>query len=159
MPAVSSPGGGPGGAAPSLPRTWRPLGVRVAGIVLGAGLLACFALAWVGFDQETRDKFTAFQLGTLVFLGLLAFSVWFALVRCRVVAEPERLVVVNGYRRRELAWAQVVAVQLPRGAPWVTLDLADGSTVAAMGIQGSDGDRARRAVRELRSLVEQRSAR
>ena len=117
------------------------------------------ALAWVGFDQETRDKFTAFQLGTLVFLGLLAFSVWFALVRCRVVAEPEGLVVVNGYRRRELAWAQVVAVQLPRGAPWVTLDLADGSTVAAMGIQGSDGDRARRAVRELRSLVEQRSAR
>ncbi len=151
MPAGSSP--------PPLPHTWRPLGVRVAGIVFGAGLLVCFALAWIGFDQETRDKFTAFQLGTLAFLGLLAFSVWFALVRCRVVAEPERLVVVNGYRRRELAWAQVVAVHLPRGAPWVTLDLADGSTVAAMGIQGSDGDRARRAVRELRSLVEQRSAR
>lgn len=159
MPAGSSTGPGQGDAAPALPRTWRPMGVRVAGVVLGAGLLLCFGLVWVGFDQETRDKFTAFQLGTLVFLGLLAFSVWFALVRCRVVAEPARLVVVNGYRRRELEYAQVIAVHLPRGAPWVTLDLADGSTVAAMGIQGSDGDRARRAVRELRSLVEQRSAR
>lgn len=146
MPAGSS-------GAPPLPRTWRPLGVRVAGIVFGAGLLVCFGLAWIGFDQETRDKFTAFQLGTLAFLGLLAFAVWFALVRCRVVAEPERLVVVNGYKRRELAWAQVVGVHLPRGAPWVTLDLADGSTLSAMGIQGSDGDRARRAVRELRALV------
>ncbi|HYF71620.1 MAG TPA: PH domain-containing protein [Nocardioides sp.] len=157
MPAGSSAAGAATGGAPSLPHTWRPLGVRVAGVVLGAGLVVCFGLAWIGFDQETRDKFTPFQLGTLAFLGLLAFSVWFALVRCRVVAEPERLVVVNGYRRRELAWAQVVGVRLPPGAPWVTLDLADGTTLSAMGIQGSDGDRARRAVRELRAVVDRQS--
>jgi hypothetical protein len=48
----------------------------------------------------------------------------------------------------------VIAVRLPPGAPWVTLDLADGNTVAVMGIQGSDGARARLAVRELRALVE-----
>jgi hypothetical protein len=66
-------------------------------------------------------------------------------------------VVVNGYRRHELAWPQVVGVHLPPGAPWVTLDIADGTTVSAMGIQGSDGDRARRAVRDLRRLVEAKS--
>lgn len=152
MPAGSEPH-----AAVPLPHTWRPLGVRVAGIVLGAGLLLVCALAWVGFDDETRARFTAFQRGTLVFIGLLAFALWFALVRSRVVAEPERLVVVNGYRRREFEWAEVIAVRLPPGAPWMTLDLADGTSVSAMGVQGSDGDRARRAVRELRDVVVERT--
>jgi hypothetical protein len=145
MPAVSEP--------VALPHTWRPFGVRMAGAVLGGGLLVVCAMAWIGFDAETQARFTWFQRGTIVFFGLFAFALWFALVRSRVVAEESRLVVVNGYRRRDFAWAEVVAVHLPPGAPWVTLDLADGTTVAAMGIQGSDGDRARRAVRELRALV------
>lgn len=154
MPAASEPG-----RVPALPHTWRPFGVRMAGTVLGAGLLVVCGLAWVGFDDETQDRFTPFQRITILALGLLAFAVWFALVRSRVVAETDRLVVVNGYRRREYEWAQVVAVHLPPGAPWVTIDLADGSTVAAMGIQGSDGNRAKQAVRELRATVEQQSAR
>jgi Na+/melibiose symporter-like transporter len=136
-----------------LPHTWRPFGVRMAGAVLGGGLVVVCAMAWIAFDAETQARFTWFQRGTLGFFGLLAFTLWFALVRSRVVAEESRLVVVNGYRRREFEWAEVVAVHLPPGAPWVTLDLADGTTVAAMGIQGSDGTRAKRAVRELRSLV------
>ena len=82
----------------------------------------------------------------------------FALIRSRVVAYADRLVVVNGYRRHEYEWAQIVAVRLPPGAPWVILDLADGTTASVMGIQGSDGDRARTAVRELRSLVAAASA-
>jgi hypothetical protein len=128
------------------------------GIVLGAALLVVCGFAWFGWDAETRARFTTFQRATLVFLGLLAFSCLYALIRSRVVAERDRLVVVNGYRRHEYAWAEVVAVHLPPGAPWVTLDLADGTTAAAMGIQGSDGDRARRAVRELRRLVAAGSA-
>lgn len=141
----------------SLPHTWRPFGVRMAGTVLGVGLLVVVVFLWIGFDAETRAKFTTFQRGTVVAVGLLGFTVWFALVRSRVVAETERLVVVNGYRRREYEYAEIVAVHLPPGAPWVTLDLADGSTVAAMGIQGSDGDKARRAVRELRAVVDAKS--
>jgi hypothetical protein len=152
MPAASDPG------QVSLPHTWRPFGVRMAGTVLGVGLLLVCVLTWVGFDAETQAKFTTFQRGTVVAVGLGGFAAWFALVRSRVVAETERLVVVNGYRRREFAWAQVLAVHLPPGAPWATLDLADGTTVAAMGIQGSDGTRARQAVRELRLLIDRQSA-
>jgi len=147
MPADSEP------ALPGLPHTWRPLGPRLAGIIFGVALLVVFGFAWFGFDAETRARFTTFQRATLVFLGLLAFSCMFALIRSRVVAEAERLVVVNGYRRREFAWAQIVAIHLPPGAPWATIDLADGTSTAVMGIQGSDGDRARRAVRELRRLA------
>ena len=158
MPAGSDPArvaGQDGDYAVVLPHTWRPIGPRIAGAVLGLALVAVCAAAWFGFDEETRAKFTIFQRGTLAFLGLLAFASMYALIRSRVVAERERLVVVNGYRRHVLEWPQVVAVRLPPGAPWVTLDLADGETMPAMGIQGSDGRRAQHAVRQLRALVDQ----
>jgi hypothetical protein len=150
----------PAGSEPvTLPHTWRPFGVRLAGTVVGLGLLAVCVATWIGFDEETQARFTVLQRLTLIGFGLLAFALWFALVRSRVVAEPEQLVVVNGYRRRQFAWAQVVGVHLPPGAPWVTLDLADGSTVSAMGIQGSDGSRAKQSVRELRATVERQTHR
>ena len=145
MPAVSEP-------RPELPHTWRPFGPRLAGTLFGGMLLIVCAAAWFGFDDATRAKFTFFQRATLVFLGLLAFAAWFALMRSRVVATVDKLVVVNGYRRREYDWAEVIAVHLPPGAPWVVLDLADGSTASALGIQGSDGARAQRAVRQLRAI-------
>ena len=136
-----------------LPHTWRPLGVRLAGAFFGGLLLAVCAVAWFTFDAETRARFTVFQRGTLVFLGMIAFAAGFALVRSRVVAEADRLVVVNGYRKRTYEWAEVLAIHLPPGAPWAVLDLADGTSAPAMGIQGSDGGRARRAVTQLRSLL------
>ena len=148
MPAASEPP-----RRPELPHTWRPFGVRMAGLVFGTVLLAVCAFAWFGFDDETRARFSIFQRGTLVFLGLLFFSAGYAMARSRVVAETDRLVVVNGYRRHDYEWAEVLAVHLPPGAPWAVLDLADGTSQSAMGIQGSDGDRARRAVRELRLLL------
>ena len=150
MPAGSDP-------ALGLPVTWRPLGPRVVGIAIGAGLLVICAASWFTFDSETRARFTLFQRGTLLALGLFAFSLLYGLLRSRVEAHADRLVVVNGYRRREYEWAEIIAVNLPPGAPWVTLDLADGETAAVMGIQGSDGARAEEAVRELRRIVARQS--
>ena len=72
----------------------------------------------------------------------------------RVEATAERLVVVNGYRRHEYDWPEVIAVHLPPGAPWAVLDLADGTSRSAMGIQGSDGARARLAVAQLRAVID-----
>jgi hypothetical protein len=115
-------------------------------------LIVCVA-AWIAFPPEVRDSFTPFQRGTMVFLGLIAFSAWFALVRSRAVATEQGLTVVNGYKRRELEWAEVVAIHMPAGAPWAMLDLADGTTCPVMAIQGSDGGRAKVAVRQLRSLL------
>jgi Bacterial PH domain len=151
MPAGSEPAGP---ATVALPHTWRPFGVRMAGAVFGGALLVVCAFAWFGFDEETRAKFTPFQRGTLVFLGLLGFAVFYALVRSRVVATADRLVVVNGFRRREYEWPEVIAVHLPPGAPWAVLDLSDGTSAPAMGIQGSDGARAATAVRQLRALID-----
>ena len=145
MPAASEP--------VRLPHTWRPFGVRMAGAIAGIGLLAICVVAWFAFDPATRAKFTPFQRGTLVALGILMFACGYALTRSRVVADSGHLIVVNGYRRHVYEWPEVVTISLPRGAPWAMLDLADGTSQAVMGIQGSDGDRAIRAVRELRALL------
>jgi hypothetical protein len=150
MPVVSEP--------VPLPHTWRPLGVRIAAGALGAMLTFVVVFAWFSFDAETRAAFTFFQVATLVALGVLAFGLGYALARSRVVAELDRLVVVNGYRRREFEYAAVVEAHLPPGAPWVTLDLDDGTTVSAMGIQGSDGARAQTALRQLRQVLEAATA-
>lgn len=148
MPAASDPA-----ARPPLPHTWRPFGVRMAGLVFGSLLLVVCAVAWFSFDAETRARFTPFQRGTLLFVGVLFFAAGYAMARSRVVADDGGLVVVNGYRRHEYEWAEVLAVHLPPGAPWAVLDLADGTSQSALGIQGSDGSRAQQAVRELRALL------
>jgi hypothetical protein len=137
-----------------LPHTWRPLGVRLAALIFGGALLVVCAMAWVGFDEEIRDRFTGPQRATVVGLGLMVVAALHALSRSRITAEVERVVVVNGYRRRVFDRHEVVAVSLGRGAPWATLDLDDGTSIPAMGIQGSDGDRALHAVRELRSVLD-----
>jgi Bacterial PH domain len=149
MPTASDPHA----ALPSLPRTYRPLGPRIVAVVLVVALAVVCAMAWIGFDEETQAKFTVFEKLTMAFIALLILACVHALTRSRVSASKDKLVIVNGYRRREFAWAQVVAVRMPPGAPWASLDLTDGSEIAAMGIQGSDGTRARAAIRDLRTLV------
>jgi hypothetical protein len=153
MPAGSEPGGPP--ALPDLPRTWRPLGPRIVATVLSSGMLVILATAWISLGEETRSAFTGFQIGTIVFFVVLGGVLLHALTRSRVTATREGLTVVNGYRSRTYVWAEVIAVHLPPGAPWVTLDLSDGRTVSAMGIQGSDGERSRAAVRDLRRLADE----
>ncbi len=143
----------PAATAPDLPHTWRPLGVRLAVWVLGGMLLTLVAVVWFGIGSESRSQFTVFQRGTLVAMALLLFSAWNALIRSRVTATTDALTVVNGYRKRSYEWSQVIGVSLRRGAPWGTLDLSDGTTISMIGVQGSDGERARRAVREIRAAI------
>ena len=68
----------------------------------------------------------------------------------------ERQVQLKGPDAARLA--QVLAVRMAPGNPWVVLDLADGTALSALGIQGSDGARAQRQVRALRSLIDTHAA-
>lgn len=137
----------------TLPHTWRPFGARMMGGMAGFSLLVMTIGVWILFGEDVRSRFSFLERATLVLFGLMAFAVWFALMRSKVVADQAGVTVVNGYRRRVYAWSQIVAVNLRRGAPWAGIDLSDGTSVSAVGIQGSDGERARQAVRELRLLV------
>ncbi|WP_238473672.1 PH domain-containing protein [Nocardioides cavernaquae] len=137
----------------TLPHTWRPFGVRMAGIVFGTALAIVCAAAWISFPASVKAEFTILQgLTTLLLIGLFA-AAEYGVMRSRAVATETGLLVVNGYRQHRFVWAQVVAVHMPPGAPWAVLDLDDGETCSVMAIQGSDGARAKRAVRELRALL------
>ena len=146
-----------GSDAQSLPRTFRPWGVRIAAVGLGVALVAFVTAIWFAFPQDIRDEFTVFQKVTVLGMGLMFFLMGHALARCRVTAAEDGLTVVNGYRKHHYEWGQVVGVTMSPGDPWAVLDLNDGTTRSALGIQGSDGRSARRQVQQLRALIEARS--
>lgn len=158
MPAGSE-AGRPDGATgmPPLPYSFRPLGARVAVLALSAALVLVTTVIWFTFDASVRARFTLFQRGTLLVLGLGFLSIGWGIARCRVDAADRGLQVVNGFRTHAYEWNQVVRVSLRPGGPWAELDLSDGTTVSALGIQGSDGARAARQVRALRALLAERT--
>jgi hypothetical protein len=149
MPAVSEP---------SLPHTWRPLGVRLAFVFFGGLLVVVCVAGWYAVGPEVRARVTVYQRLTVLLIAALAGALAWGLMRCRVTASTSGLEVVNGYRTHAFDWAEVVAVHLPRGAPFAILDLADGTSRQALAIQSADGDRARLAVRQIRLLLARTAA-
>jgi hypothetical protein len=136
---------------------FRPLGVRVVATVLAVMLVLLCTVIWVQFPAHVRASFTLVQKLTLFVIGFLIGAIGHALARSRIDADETGLTVVNGYRRYRYDWSQVVAVTMRSGNPWAVLDLSDGTSQAAMGIQGSDGARAQAQVRRLRALVDARA--
>jgi len=95
-------------------------------------------------------------------LSVVVFAlacVWFLhrLASVRVEADDEGATIVNVLRRRRLEWAEVVGVRLSRDDAWMMLDVSDGSTLAAMGVQRSEGALAQRQARDFARLVAERS--
>ncbi len=150
MPAASDPS--------ALPVRFRPLGVRIASVVFGVVLVGTVVVIWLALPSEAQEAFSFAQKATVVAMMVAGIAVGHAMARCRVDADDTGLTVVNGYRSHRLAWQQVVSVTLRPGSPWAVLDLNDGTTRSAMGIQGSDGSRAVRQTRQLRALVEAHAA-
>jgi len=147
MPAASDPKR----VVPSA--TFRPYGVRIAAAVLGVLLVAVVVGIWLAFPQSVRDQFTTFQRLTVLAFGVAAGAAIYALARSRVDVREDGLLAVNGYRSHLYPWDQVAGVTLRAGGPWSIIELADGSTASAMGIQGSDGARAVAQVKRLRVHV------
>ncbi|UNO38946.1 PH domain-containing protein [Streptomyces sp. MST-110588] len=135
---------------PGLPVTFRP--TRTRAVLYGVGLaqlaaMTAVALLLPGLGGGERLSF--------VLTGLLVLAVLLLLARPKVVARPDGVTVVNLTTKRELAWAQVLRVNLRVGDAWVHLDLADGTSLPAMGIQpGIARSHALRDARALRALVE-----
>lgn len=151
-PAVPNPTPS-GGTSVELPKTWWAQGARAAAIMLVVGLAVVAGAAWIAFGDETRDKFTLFQLLTLGFLFALVCAVAYAMGRCRVTATREALVVVNGFRTHRLAWGEIAAIGLTKGAPWARLETYEGFRLSLVGIQSADGPKSQAAVVTLRELA------
>jgi hypothetical protein len=149
MPAVSEP---------TLPHTWRPLGVRLAVVFFGAVLAVTCIAGWIAVGPAVRSGVTIYQQATVWLIGAVVAALGWGLMRCRLTATGGGLELVNCYRQRTYEWAEVLAVHLPPGAPFATFDLADGTSTMVMAIQSADGDRAKIAVRQVRLLLERTAA-
>lgn len=135
---------------PELPVTFRPTRTRVVLLSIGAALLAVLTVL-----SLMLEAFTTGDRATFIGTGLLVFGVLVLLSRPKVVASDEGVTVVNLTTSRKLAWAQIVRVNLRVGDAWVHLDLSDGTSLPAMGIQpGIAKDQAVADARALRALVE-----
>nr|WP_202447842.1 PH domain-containing protein [Streptomyces sp. SID5468] len=136
---------------PDLPVTFRPARTRAVLLTIGTVMLAVFVTIAVAMPAP----WSLTDRSTMITTGLLIFALLAMLARPKVVAARDGVTVVNVVTRRRLAWPQVLGVNLRPGDPWVYLDLADGTTLAAMGIQ--PGMARRQAVRDagrLRALTE-----
>ena len=145
----------PGDAAdPRLPITYRPLGARVASAIAAAAIVFIVTLLWVLLPGEVQDDFTVFQRVTLIGFFVVVLVLLNGIFRTCAKATVRGLDVINGYRRHQLEWGQIVRVSLSPNRPWVLVDLDDGTTMSVMAIQTSDGGRATRAARQLALLVQ-----
>ena len=88
-------------------------------------------------------------------VGVGLVMVWFLhrLASVRIVTDETGVEVVNILTRRRLDWAEVVGVRLSRDDAWLMLDVSDGTSLAAMGVQRSEGELAQRQARDFARLV------
>ncbi|AYL34976.1 MULTISPECIES: PH domain-containing protein [Streptomyces] len=141
------------GPPPALPATFRPGRTRAVLLTAGTALFAVITLIALLLDQLNPGERVSF-----VFTAALLAGVLFLLARPKVVADETGVTVVNIVSRRRLEWAEILQVNLRPGDPWVFLNLSDGTSLPALGIQpGIAKQQAIADARALRALAEARS--
>ncbi|MFB7737828.1 PH domain-containing protein [Streptomyces sp. NPDC056112] len=138
---------------PALPVTFRPGRTRAVLLTAGAAIFVVITTVGLLLEQLSPGERVSFA-----FTGALLAGVLVLLARPKVVADDSGVTVVNIAGRRRLEWAEIVQVNLRPGDPWVFLNLSDGTSLAALGIQpGIAKQQAIADARALRALVEARS--
>ncbi|MFB7591805.1 PH domain-containing protein [Streptomyces sp. NPDC056169] len=137
---------------PDLPVTFRP--GRTRAVLLTVGTVMFVVITAVALMLE---RLGPGERASFVFTAALLFGVLILLSRPKLVADDEGVTVVNITRTRRLAWAEILKVNLRPGDAWVFLDLSDGTSLPALGIQpGIAREAAIRDARALRALVDSR---
>jgi hypothetical protein len=122
----------------------------VAGLVVVVFTVVAVAL---GGGPEGDAQFRLPDQIAMVVLGLLVAVAVLGFTRARVEADATGVRVRNVLGDKPIPWQVVRAVRFDDGAPWASLELHDDDTIALLGIQASDGDRAADAVLALRALL------
>ncbi|MGW7268462.1 PH domain-containing protein [Streptomyces sp. NPDC054842] len=138
---------------PVLPVTFRPSRTRAVLLTAGAAIFVVITTVAMLLEQLSPGERVSF-----VFTAALLCGVLFLLARPKVVADEDGVTVVNIVGRRHLEWPEILQVNLRPGDPWVFLDLSDGTSMPALGIQpGIAKQRAIEDARALRALAEARA--
>jgi hypothetical protein len=137
-----------------LPMTWRSRRTRLIVYPLAAIVFAAMSVIAVLLPSDGVAPWHIVDRVIFAMIGVVVAFVLHLLARPRITATFEGVVVVNMMRTHRLDWPQIVSVTLRPGDPWALLDLNDGDVLPVMGIQASNAAAARRAVNELRALLE-----
>ncbi|MEU6061750.1 PH domain-containing protein [Streptomyces sp. NPDC047097] len=138
--------------APALPAVFRPTRTRVVLLTAAAAMFVVITAVALALEKLGSGERASF-----IFVAALFAAVLGLLARPKVVADESGVTVVNLVHSRRLAWAEILRVNLREGDPWVFLDLSDGTSLPALGIQPGIGRR--QAIRDasaLRALAETR---
>jgi hypothetical protein len=150
-------GGAAGSGAAGLSAVFRPRAARWVSGTLAALVALGTALLLILLPGTGLSGYGVLDRLGFVLLGI--GIVWFCWRQATVRAVPSD----SGLRVRNLAttrtvdWASIVSIRFGQGRPWVQLDLADGDTLAVMGIQRADGEYADAEARRLATLVATRT--
>ncbi|MEU0403819.1 PH domain-containing protein [Streptomyces sp. NPDC006197] len=137
-------------APPALPVTFRPGRTRAVLLTMSVAIFVVITAVAMMLERLGPGERASF-----VFTAALLSGVLVLLSRPKVVADDEGVTVVNIVRTRRLAWAEILKVNLRPGDPWVFLDLSDGTSLPALGIQpGIARESAIRDARALRALAD-----
>jgi len=133
---------------PIRPRAGRVVAyvVAVAWALLTLALAAGFPASIPGMGAADRVGFTVVGVGGVYLLHRLA--------GVAVLPSESGVVVRNVVGTRSLDWAQVVDVRFGADSSWARVNLSDGTSLQLMGIQSSDGARAKADAVRLAALVE-----
>ncbi|MCT7352398.1 PH domain-containing protein [Streptomyces sp. 15-116A] len=138
---------------PTLPVTFRPGRTRAVLLTAAVAIFVVITVIALLLPQLSPGEKISF-----VFTAALLAGVLLTLSRPKVVAEETGVTVVNIASSRRLEWAEILQVHLRPGDPWVFLDLSDGTSLPALGIQpGIAKQQAIADARALRALAEARS--
>ncbi|MER8234047.1 PH domain-containing protein [Streptomyces sp. NPDC094049] len=137
-------------SAPVLPVTFRPGRTRAILLTMATVMFVVITAVALMLDRLGPGERVSFVFTAAMLAGVLVL-----LSRPKVVADTEGVTVVNITRTRRLAWAEILKVNLRPGDPWVFLDLSDGTSLPALGIQpGIAKESAIRDARALRALAD-----
>jgi hypothetical protein len=134
--------------SPFRPRRAR----KVAMVVAIAQFVVLFTVALTLPGEGPIDFHWYDRAGVI---GIGALVAWFLsrYVLLSAVPTEQGLRVRNLLLGRDLSWAQIVAVRMGNGDPWVTLDISDGDVLAVMAVQRADGEFGRAEADRLATLV------
>ncbi|MFF0093661.1 PH domain-containing protein [Streptomyces canus] len=138
---------------PTLPVTFRPSRTRAVLLTAGAAIFVTITVIALLLEQLGPGERLSF-----IFTAALLAGVLFLLARVKVVADESGVTVQNIAGRRHLEWAEIIQVNLRPGDPWVFLNLSDGTSLPALGIQpGIAKQQAIADAKALRALAEAHS--
>lgn len=153
-----TPGAHPEQAAglPRLPVTYGTRNLLIWAGGFSAVLVAGSIFGWFALDPHIRERFTWFQVATLILIGLVLIGFMMGLGLSNVTADEKGLTIRNAISWRKLTWAEIGEIQYRPGDPWAYAVLAgtedDPIRRQMIGIQSTDGERTRRVVAELQAL-------